>query len=211
LKVYAPIATALPTLRANVYTITLNYGIDTSNGGSTSKTNIAHGANILTAISGDATPSSPFSDNYYFGGWYYGNISDNDFSSADEVGSGDKAIEAQTLSVKWIPSKTTLSIGVDTDWTETPVTASFAGSSAVYNNVTKTLALTLSVSGLSDITSYAWYIDSDVTPLGTTNPFIANYALATAGQEIWWESGEHTITLVADDESYTYKWTYPAP
>jgi uncharacterized repeat protein (TIGR02543 family) len=217
---YAPQAADLPTLRINRYTITLDYGEDVDNTGTKNFSNIAHGTSILTALAGSATPSPShdaggppyFDTDHVFNGWYYG-AAVSDFTSAVQVHSSDKLIKTLTLTAKWGPRKVKLDFGVTLNWSTGPGTPDFTGSQAVYDNGDKTMALTLTVSGLTGVTSYRWVSDT-LGPLGNTATVNLPYSLSNSSDEVWWQSGTHNITLWVngDEDSFTFPMPpYTAP
>jgi hypothetical protein len=107
--------------------------------------------------------------------------------------------------------------GFTVEWTATPgaADADFTGSKGVYNNINKTLDLTLRVD-VSGASSYKWYDDND-NLLGSTNSFDGKYSLyfGVSGyteDAKWFQSETHTITLITDKGSYTHTFDYsPLP
>ncbi|GBU27765.1 hypothetical protein R84B8_01306 [Treponema sp. R8-4-B8] len=119
---------------------------------------------------------------------------------------GVTGLSAGTLTIS---EQEAVIIHLDLNWTtDAPDTADFTDSQAQYSVPANTMALTLSVTGITASEStYKWYLD-DKVELGTGNNINNNYSLNTPGDQIWWQPGIHTITLIVDN-MYSYSYQFP--
>jgi len=194
----------LPVLRQNVYTITFDAGSDSASNNIHGDTlDVTLGNKIIEAveafIGGTGKPAYS-GTGYHFEKWRYTN------GSGTVVSNLDKMLKNITLFADWVIDEFTtvnLGNGLDVQWSAGPATADFTGTTAVWNNTTNTLVLTLKVvisGGYSG--SYKWKDELGNT-LSTSDDDTVNLALANDDEEHWFQYGApHYITLFTDDGSY---------
>ena len=201
-------ATALPTLKTNVYTVT--FALNDGSGDDHATPSVTHGGYV--PMPADPTNTATGKEDWIFGGWYTDadweagdKFTFNDDDTPDTFVSDAKILKAITLYAKWIdPASLLGSVEieiVDVTYSGNATPLQLDATDISWDIGTDTGTITITVTNDSDYQSFEWVLDADT--VSTDESVTLNFEL-----DAYKIVGDWRLTLFAvDNEDVPYSAT----